>query len=207
VPIADPHLDGGAVEGDASRRPLGAVLVVDHFELGADAVLVRHACRVHPVGVQGPGDRDDRGGEAETDPEVPVGEHAEPLVEPADAPSQVRVEHHPAGTPGDDVAREQDIPEVLPGQRRLVPDGPHAVVDDDGGTAGPGGAGVRPHRVGLARELVGRPQVVVVDERHPRAGGRLQAGVAGGGDAERDLVADGLEPAVRHRRHEGAGVV
>jgi hypothetical protein len=64
-----------------------------------------------------------------------------------------------------------------------------------------------PYRFQLTDKLVGRPEIVVVDERHLLAAGLRQAVVAGGTYALRSMMPDETNPRVAHVGEHGWSVV
>ena len=133
----------------------------------------------------------------QADPQVPVGEHAQPLVEAAELVQQRGRRDHVRAAAGDRVVAHQVLREPL-GRRRRVQAGRLVVaVHDDGGGVrerGAGGLG----GVDLLAQLARRPVVVVVQERGPAPGGGREPVVAGAGDAHR--ATRGAAPAAAGRR-------
>jgi hypothetical protein len=117
------------------------------------------------------------------DVHVPVGVAGERGIEPARGPDEMARGDDPGPAARDDVVDQHldgDVPVI---GRPSPPDDPQGMVHGHDPHAAPPAGRRRGQRVQLGRELVGRPQVVVVDEGEPVALGRVDPRVAGLGDA------------------------
>ena len=137
-----------------------------------------------PAGVtQVPGERaggaGQGGGQRHPHPHLVVTVVAHRRVETTDLVEHRAGHHGGRAAPGNQVHR--DLAALHPRLRRRVP-AHHAqiLVDGHRSRGDPAGPWGRVERLQLAAQLVRRPQVVVVEEGHPRGGGGGGAGVAGG---------------------------
>ncbi len=133
----------------------------------------------------------------EPDPHVPVGGVAERGVEAPELADERRSREHVRGPRGQHVERQELAQQLV--RLRLPPEVERLEVVVDRhctavGEARPGGLDRRE----LEAELVRGPEVVVVEERHPPAGSRRDAGVPGRGETA--ALAGGEPPAAAGRR-------
>ena len=135
------------------------------------------------------------GVEREPEPEIPVRELVKLLVEAAVPAKELPRRHYVRAARRDEVAGEERAREIDGARRRLLLDWPPGSVEHDRTRVdelGVRGAG----REQLAPKLLGRPEIVVVEERDPLALGSLDPGVAGLGDTPAPPVRDDTEPTV-----------
>ena len=178
-------LEVGADVGAVAEEHVRAVLDAGDEELRAR----RRRCRLH-----------------ESQPEVPVLEEAQRLVEAADLPERVGADDHVRASARHVVAAEQERAELVRRGKRMDVEGTAAAVDHDAPGVDPGRSGGT-RRVELRPELPRRPQVVVVEEREPGAARRLGPDVARRRQPAVHLVAHEPYPRVVERLDTGGGVV
>ena len=142
----------------------------------------------------------------ERDPEVPVRQDPESKIERADL-AQLERPDHDAGWTADDVVAKERSTEVRLARRRAkrvkrmqrlikhVRTPPH---DDRARSRGM-------HEL-LRKERRG-PEVVIVEEGHPAAGGRVDRGIACSGHTPRDVMGDDTETGIGDAGQPLAGIV
>ena len=169
-------------------RERGGVLPLDEADLVQHGVRPEaHVPAVAHVAHQRTVDRAERRREREPDPELPVGEDAELLVESSDVPDESRSSQHARCSTGHDVVRQERARHRAQVRRVMLVGDPQSAIEGDVTRAAPRASSG--DRGELRRELGRRPDVIVVEERHPRLGRSFQALVAHARHAERPLVA------------------
>jgi hypothetical protein len=201
VTQADPALEDAAVEPDAVNDSCRPVLRLEILELRKDVVVAgqQHAAPMLGAGDEDFGTRDGGAGLRQADPEIPIAQLKEPLIEASEPPNEIR--------PRDHIRRA--APKYVPSEERLGKESgirggervaPCAVLRDSCRSPVSEGGALRIGSVDLDAELARRPEVVVIEKRDPRALCDRDAGVARRRDAARIVVAEQSKSRVDQRR-------
>jgi hypothetical protein len=206
--VGQPEGERRPVQVHPASLPLPGVLRLERAELLLPVpVPGRHRVAVESVGVERLPDADGRCPQRQPGPQVPIGQQGQGRIEAAGVDDEAPLGHHARRPTRHDVRGEERNRQIGDRRGRLVPEHPELRVDDHRPVEGPSGAGLGHEGVDLAGELVGGPEVVVVQEGHPPAGGGVDAGVAGGGHPPSPGVADDAEPVVAHGAEQGGRLV
>ena len=142
----------------------------------------------------------------EAQPEVPVLEEPQLIVEPSDIAERLGADDHVGAASRDVVSAEKQRGELVGVGKRMQVERALLGVDDDALRVDPGGAG-RTSAVELQTQLARRPEVVVVEECEPCASSDVGPDVARPRKPALRLVPDDPHPRIVERPEHGGRLV